>query len=52
MGERGEERLVQQFVAQRRLDHIATDLAELRKSDKSEYRRLAQKPRKALDDKV
>jgi len=29
----------------------ATDLAELRKSDKSEYQRLAQKLRKALDDR-
>jgi hypothetical protein len=38
--------------AQRRLDHIATDLAELRKSDKPQYQRLAQKLRKALDDKV
>ena len=37
--------------AERRLDRIATDLAELRKSDKSEYRRLAQKLRKAMDDK-
>jgi hypothetical protein len=36
--------------AERRLDRIATDLAELRKSDKSEYQRLAQKLRKALDD--
>jgi hypothetical protein len=30
---------------------ITADLAELRKSDKSEYRRVVQKLRKALDDK-
>ena len=37
--------------AERRLDRITADLAELRKSDKSEYRRVVQKLRKALDDK-
>ncbi len=37
--------------AERRLDRITADLAELRKSDKSEYRRLVQKLRKALDDR-
>jgi len=37
--------------AERRLDRITADLAELRKSDKSEYQRLVQKLRKALDDR-
>lgn len=37
--------------AARRLDRITADLAELRKSDKSEYRRLVQKLRKGLDDR-
>jgi|HubBroStandDraft_6_1064221.scaffolds.fasta_scaffold1238540_1 hypothetical protein len=37
--------------AESRLERIAADLAELRKSDKSEYRRVVQKLRNALDDK-
>jgi hypothetical protein len=37
--------------AGRRLDRIAADLAELRKSDKSEYQRVAQKLREVMGDK-
>jgi len=36
--------------AARRLDHFATDLAELRKSDPADYRRVADKLRTTLAD--